>query len=93
MPRGRQSLERIHSELGKAAGNKKVALMEYRPGDSERSMTFLVAPYSYRGNLLFAYDMTRKGIRAFKMTNIVRVQQTEQKFKPKWKVELTSRPA
>jgi hypothetical protein len=93
MPRGRQSLERIDAELKEAAKRSSVVLMEYRIGDSEKSKTFLIAPYSYRGDRFFGYDMTQKGIRAFKMMNIVRVQQTAKKFKPKWKVELAARVA
>src|SRR5208283_337773 len=93
MPRGRQSSQRIDKELREAATQSKVVLMEYRPGDSDKSISYLVEPYSYRneGKTFFGYDQTGKGIKAFKFENIVRVSPLGKSFKPRWLVELAEK--
>ena len=88
MPRGRQSIERIHEELGAAAKELKVVLMEYQTDDAEKAKTYLVEPYSYRGPKFFGYDLTAKSIKAFTLTSIVRVNPTGKTYKPRWTVEL-----
>lgn len=90
MPRGRQSLQRIDAEIKQAARGRQVIIMEYRPGDSTETKTYQVEPYSYRGDKFFGFDRTAGSIKAFQMMNIVRVQQTKEQYKPKWKVELAA---
>ena len=94
LPRGRQSLERIDAELRTAAKATQVVLVEYQPGDSDETKTYKLAPYSYRGDRFFGYDMTAKSIKAFKMLkHYPRAADRTKDSNRRWPVELAGEEA
>ncbi|MFC1542769.1 WYL domain-containing protein [Pseudomonadota bacterium] len=49
-------------------------------------------PYSYRikggEEKFFCFDIHKKGLRNFSVSNIISVEETENSFKPQWPVEV-----
>jgi predicted DNA-binding transcriptional regulator YafY len=49
-------------------------------------------PYSYRvkdgSEFFYCYDISKQGIRSFIVQNIISVEETDNSFSPRWKVEV-----
>lgn len=86
--RGRMRLLRIHEALREASASRHLVTMDYRADDSNKTKTYLLEPYSYRGDRFFGYDRVAKSIKGFKLLNIIRVRPTQVSYQPRWKVEI-----
>ena len=86
----RQTMKEVHQTLAEAGRRKMAVFVKYGFDESRdaKSKTFLVEPYSYRGDRFFGYDRDAGSIKAFKLLQIHRVTISDQQFKPRWKVEL-----
>lgn len=89
LPRGRMGGESIDQVLRQAGTNRHLVVMDYYSSTGE-TKTYKVAPYSYRngGAKLFAFDTIAGCIKGFKTAEIIRVEETMEKFEPAWPVEL-----
>lgn len=93
MPRGRQSFKKIDSTLRQAGSARHLVIMDYEGDAPGEAKTYKVEPYSYRDNQkrFFAYDRVEKSIKGFMTDKIIRVQPTNESFKPRWPVELVTK--
>lgn len=79
-----------------AAINLFQILITYKKDTTGEIKKYRVAPYSYRirksnnrmKRMLFAYDMDDKHIKGFVKNNIKNVKVLDNRFKPKWPVEI-----
>jgi hypothetical protein len=92
LPKGQMSMDDIQDEISNAASNNNTMYMTYQHPDWDESKTYHVEPYSYRGpdnQTLMAYDKMGKGIKAFKLDNVINVKTNpDVSFKPRWDVEI-----
>jgi WYL domain-containing protein len=96
IPKGEMDPGKIVSTIEDAASKGHSLVMTYNNPEWDEPKVYHVEPYSYRQTsgeqTLMAYDKTGKGIRAFKVGNIVNVAPTGQEFKPRWDVEIGAKP-
>jgi hypothetical protein len=92
VPKGSMDPGKIQGVIEDAAGKGHSVVMTYQNPEWDEPKTYHVEPYSYRqtggDQTLMAFDKTQKGIRAFKMDNIVNAATTNTPFKPRWEVEI-----
>lgn len=86
----RKTLEELHEILVAAGRLHKLVLVHYvKVSDDEtiEHKTYLVEPYSYRKDKLFAYDVDAKSIKAFTLLMIEDIITQDKHFNPKWPIE------
>lgn len=92
IPKGEMEPTQVLDTIHDAAMKNHSVVMTYHNPEWDEPKIYHVEPYSYRqtsgDQTLMAYDKTGKGIRAFKVGNIVNVAPTGQEFKPRWEVEI-----
>jgi predicted DNA-binding transcriptional regulator YafY len=44
-------------------------------------------PYEFKNGMYYGYDINKKGIRAFKLDNILQARPTNRSYKPQWEVK------
>jgi hypothetical protein len=81
----------IRDVIHSAGANLHTIMITAREADGSVE-TREAEPYSYRikGNSekFFCYDIRKGGIRNFTISNIVSVEETNNKFTPRWPVEV-----
>lgn len=86
-----QQNRKIKSTVKKAARAGKIVKIRYAPKYDDKPRTYYVEPYSYRGDLFYAYKQGKRGkksgIRAFKRGRIHSVKIGRKQFDPRWEVE------
>jgi hypothetical protein len=85
----RQAIKDVHKTLAEAGRRKMAVYVKYRFEDGG-SKTYLVEPYSYRGDRFFGFDLDHKVIKAFKLLQVERVTISDKAYKPRWKIELAA---
>jgi len=96
VPKGQMKPEKIMGTIEDAAMKNNSLHMTYQNPEWDEPKQYHVEPYSYRGEgnqTLMAYDKLGKGIRAFKLDNIINVAPSGQEFKPRWEVEIAPKLA
>lgn len=48
----------------------------------------VLEPYKINGNDFWGYDISKDGIRRFKIENLQNVKSAKDKFNPRWPIEL-----
>ncbi len=81
----------IKSIIASAGRNLHTIIITARE-DNGTIETREAEPYSYRikggSEKFFCYDIKRGGIRNFHVSNIISVEETTNKFTPRWDVEV-----
>lgn len=81
----------IKEVIGLAGKNLHTIIIEAREEDGTVESRE-AEPYSYRitagTEKFFCYDIQKAGIRNFLLSNIISVTQTNNKFTPRWPVEV-----
>ncbi|EGQ8038261.1 WYL domain-containing protein [Vibrio parahaemolyticus] len=84
----RRTLKQIIASAGK---NLHTIIIKAREKDGTVE-TREAEPYSYRitngEEKFFCYDIKKQGIRNFAVSNILSVEETDNKFTPRWAVEV-----
>ncbi len=75
------------AEITKAAGLKRTIMINYSDSNGVPSVRE-VEPYELTGNSLFAYCVTKGGIRNFKLDGISSAETTNKTFVPKWEMKI-----
>jgi predicted DNA-binding transcriptional regulator YafY len=79
-------------EIIHEAGQKLLTVIfDYTEADGTNEGQREVEPYSYRdksGRKFMGYDLRKSGIRAFIPENIHNISITDNKFEPRWPVEV-----
>ena len=91
IPKGQMKPAKIMAAIEDAATKNQSLHMTYHNPEWDEPKQYHVEPYSYRGEgnqTLMAYDKLGKGIKAFKLDNIVNATPSGQNFKPRWEVEI-----
>jgi predicted DNA-binding transcriptional regulator YafY len=81
----------IKTTISKAGSNLHTIIMMAREKDGSVE-TREAEPYSYRftngHELFFCYDINKRGMRSFIVSNIISVEETSSDFNPRYSVEI-----
>lgn len=90
----RYKIKDMWKALADAAKKKRKCLVRYKKSRKRGGGTYeyYVAPYSFRtkpgGEVLFAYDLVDGHIKSFFRENVTGVHVTDNRFVPKWDIEI-----
>jgi len=73
--------------ISDAARRNKVVRIQYTKKTTGETKTYMIEPYSTRGEFLFGYDTSEGKIKKFLIDNILEAIETEDEFTPRWVVE------
>ena len=71
-----------------AARENRVVKIDYQKKTTGEIKTYWIEPYSQRGEYLFGHDRLEGHIKKFSIGNIINAEPTDEKFSPRWPVEL-----
>lgn len=83
--------------IRKGASKKRLLKIRYVKTSTDEQKTYIIEPYSYRyrytrnglRKMLFAHDVNDGHIKGFVLRMIKGVEILDNKFKPKWRVEIS----
>ena len=74
--------------IHRAAQGGNMVRMVYKPAYDDRPRTYLVEPYSYRGDKFYAFHPKHGQIHSFTKSRIISAEPMKKEFEPQWEVEL-----
>lgn len=95
----KEAIEKIASEQKKdmfsirmnkiksSANKSSIIEISYKNAKNEKTKR-LVEPYKLTGDDFWGYDINKDAIRRFKTKNIKGIKSTNQKFDPRWNIEM-----
>lgn len=87
----KKTLDELHKVFVEASGKKQMVMLSYHKEGETKPKNYLVEPYSYRGDKLFAYDSDNKSIKAFNLLRIADAKVHSNTYEPRWPVEFKAR--